>query len=241
MQPQVLVTFSLSLYIFMHVEKLGAIDYMYIFTYNSHEKIVLRFQASVNRGTDSRGGAMNTLSYGLLALLSQGPCTGYELMLQIQPVWQAKHSQIYPLLAKMEQNDLVHFVAVPQKEKPDKKVYSITELGIAALQQWIPEQTSEPVKRDELLLKLYGIWLADPVRMGQLFEERLQMFTKKLAKLTASLEELNKEKAEDGDSRSLRSTSFGKHILLKRAMDNAHMEIEWCKWVQQLLREEYGS
>lgn len=183
---------------------------------------------------------MNTLSYGLLALLSQGPCTGYELMLQIQPVWQAKHSQIYPLLAKMEQNGLVQFVTVPQKEKPDKKVYSITDRGISMLQQWIPEPTSEPVKRDELLLKLYGIWLAEPERAERLFEERLQMFSKKSVKLAASLEELGKQSAEE-EPRSLSSSSFGKHILLKRAMDNAQMEIEWCKWVLQLLKERHGT
>ncbi|GAA4872812.1 PadR family transcriptional regulator [Paenibacillus vulneris] len=181
---------------------------------------------------------MNTLSYGLLALLSQGPCTGYELMLQIQPVWQAKHSQIYPLLSKMEQNGLVQFVAVPQKEKPDKKVYSITERGIAALRQWIPEPTSEPVKRDELLLKLYGVWLADPEKAEQLFEERLQTFTKRSVKLNAFLETLHKQMEEEGGTRSLSSPSFGRYILLKRALDNARMEMEWCEWALQLLREQ---
>ncbi|WP_028551831.1 PadR family transcriptional regulator [Paenibacillus sp. UNC451MF] len=184
---------------------------------------------------------MNTLSYGLLALLSQGPCTGYELMLQIQPVWQAKHSQIYPLLAKMEQNGLIHFVAVPQKEKPDKKVYSITELGIAELQRWIPESTSEPVKRDELLLKLYGIWLAEPDKTKSLFEERLQIFSKKKEKMKGFLEELSQRNLKDGGNQSFRSASFGKYILLKRAMDNAQMEIEWCKWVIQMLDEEGSS
>lgn len=181
---------------------------------------------------------MNTLSYGLLALLAQGPCTGYELMLQIQPVWQAKHSQIYPLLSKLEHNGFVRFVAVPQKEKPDKKVYSITDRGVDALQQWIPNVTSEPVKRDEMLLKTYCIWLADPSKTERLFEERLERYGKKLVKFNASLAELKKESEGQDEPLGIRSPSFGKYILLRRAIDHAHMEAEWCRWVLQLLKGE---
>ncbi|MDG0809159.1 PadR family transcriptional regulator [Cohnella rhizosphaerae] len=42
-------------------------------------------------------------------------------MLRIQPFWPAKHSQIYPLLAKLEQEDYISVELVPQRDKPDKK------------------------------------------------------------------------------------------------------------------------
>lgn len=181
---------------------------------------------------------MNTLSYGLLAMLAQGPCTGYELMLQIQPVWQAKHSQIYPLLAKLEQNGFVRFVEVPQKEKPDKKVYSITERGVEALKQWLPSETSEPVKRDEMLLKTYCIWLVDPSKTERLFEERLESFWKKMSKYKSMLSELHREDDNAERLPGAGSASFGQYILLKRAIDSAQMEMDWCRWVLQLLQEQ---
>src|SRR6266540_3339697 len=98
---------------------------------------------------------MNTLSYGLLCLLTRGSRSGYELMQQIEPFWQANHSQIYPLLAMLEKEGLVQFQLVPQSDKPDKKVYSITSQGEATLQSWIIEPTDGPVIRDELILKTY--------------------------------------------------------------------------------------
>ena len=49
----------------------------------------------------------NTLRYILLGLLSKKKMTGYELNQsfknEIGEFWQAKHSQIYPELAKMEE------------------------------------------------------------------------------------------------------------------------------------------
>ncbi len=64
---------------------------------------------------------MNILSYGLLGLLTREESSGYDLMLKIQPHWQAKHSQIYPLLSKMENEELLSSRWVQQSDKPDKK------------------------------------------------------------------------------------------------------------------------
>ncbi|MFD0681486.1 MULTISPECIES: PadR family transcriptional regulator [unclassified Paenibacillus] len=175
---------------------------------------------------------MNTLSYGLLAMLTGGSRTGYELMQQIQPLWRAKHSQIYPLLAKLEQSGYVRFVSVAQKEKPDKKIYSITEQGIAQLRQWIPNTTSEPVKRDELLLKAYCVSLTDPSAAKSLIQARIALFESKLEKYSQMLAELKKEL--DGDL-SFTSPGFGNYILLQRAVSNSQAELEWCGWVYGLL------
>jgi DNA-binding PadR family transcriptional regulator len=91
---------------------------------------------------------MNTLSYGLLSLLSHSPLSGYDLMLRIQPFWPAKHSQIYPLLANLEKEEQVTFELVAQSDKPDKKVYSITNKGIDSLREWLSVPASDPVMRD---------------------------------------------------------------------------------------------
>lgn len=64
---------------------------------------------------------MNTLSYGLLALLSANSLSGYELTQNIKPLWRAGHSQIYPLLMSMEQQGYITFKLIEQTDKPDKK------------------------------------------------------------------------------------------------------------------------
>lgn len=98
------------------------------------------YNYAINRNQE--GTPLNTLAYGLLGLVARTPSSGYDLMLQLQPFWQAKHSQIYPLLAKMEQEGYLEFTRVPQTDRPDKKVYSITEKGRTALREWLTQSTS---------------------------------------------------------------------------------------------------
>lgn len=180
---------------------------------------------------------MNTLSYGLLSLLTRGSCSGYELMQHIQPFWQAKHSQIYPLLAMLEKEGLVQFQLVPQSDKPDKKVYSITSQGEAALQAWIIEPTDGPVSRDELILKTYCIQLVDAERADHLFKEREALYQEKLVYFEKRMSSLLQEHKQELDSLGIGSPHFGSYVLVQKAILQNQANLEWCKWIRELLRK----
>ena len=98
---------------------------------------------------------MNTLSYGLLGILSNESMSGYDLMLRMNLFWHTRHSHIYPLLAKLEADKYVEFILVKQCGKPDKKVYTPTENGIKVVKEWLEEITPEPISKDAMLLKTY--------------------------------------------------------------------------------------
>lgn len=178
---------------------------------------------------------MNTLSYGLLGLLARGSLSGYDLMLKIQPFWQAKHSQIYPLLSKLEQEGYVSHVHIEQKDKPDKKVYSIQDKGINALQDWIVQPTTSPVVRDEMLLKVYCLWLTDTAKAIPLFKERIELYTTKLAYYNKLLGEIQLESGESQRHMHISSPLFAQYIMLKKAQGSAEANLEWCQWVLSLL------
>lgn len=67
----------------------------------------------------------NTLRYILLGLLSKKKMTGYELNQsfknEIGEFWQAKHSQIYPELAKMEEQGIIQHQVEITGEKLEKE------------------------------------------------------------------------------------------------------------------------
>ena len=48
-------------------------------------------------------------------------------------LWQARHSQSYPELARLEGEGLVGHRVVERQDRPDKKVYEITGTGLEAL------------------------------------------------------------------------------------------------------------
>lgn len=83
------------------------------------------------------------LRHGLLGLLKYGSMTGYELHKifseQLYFFWQAQPSQIYRELNAMEKEGLLSSSVEIQKDRPNKKVYSITEAGRKELQQWLAQ------------------------------------------------------------------------------------------------------
>ncbi|MFC5404927.1 PadR family transcriptional regulator [Cohnella soli] len=179
---------------------------------------------------------MNTLSYGLLSLLSHSPLSGYDLMLRIQPFWPAKHSQIYPLLSALEKENQVSFETVSQSDKPDKKVYSITSKGLASLREWLAEPASDPVMRDELMLKAYCVSAVDPVIARPLFQRRLEHYEAKLIRFEEKIASIQRDGGlSDGESPNYHSDRFGAYILLNKAMMSSRTNIEWCRWVLDLI------
>jgi DNA-binding PadR family transcriptional regulator len=81
-----------------------------------------------------------SLKHGLLGLLNQKPMTGYDLAKEFRDYmshfWQAKSSNIYRDLDAMEKKGWLVSKRVIQDEKPNKRVYSITDKGKAEFMDW---------------------------------------------------------------------------------------------------------
>lgn len=95
----------------------------------------------------------------LLALLNRAPMHGYELKAafeaELGALWTLNYGQLYPALERLETDGLVAKERVIQDDRPDKKVYSITEAGRAELHRWIEEEGSPPrLNREEFYFKL---------------------------------------------------------------------------------------
>ena len=82
-----------------------------------------------------------SLKHGLLGLLNYGSMTGYELdkafKASLSFFWQAKTSQIYRELDAMEQSGWLSSQRVVQTEKPNRRVYTITNGGKEELAHWL--------------------------------------------------------------------------------------------------------
>lgn len=112
------------------------------------------------------------ITYGVLGLLALwGPLSGYDLKHlfdhMLAPMWGAAQSQIYKELRRMQSLGWVDMQREEQESRPDRKIYSITEQGQAALRQWQAQPPDVFQLRDELLLKvLYGAY-ASPDDLAQ--------------------------------------------------------------------------
>lgn len=102
----------------------------------------------------------NKSLYALLGILSLGPQSGYEIKKMIEGslihFWQEGYGQIYPNLKKLVSHELATVHTEQQKDKPDKKIYQVTEKGKQELQHWLEKPIDHlPPEKNELLLKLF--------------------------------------------------------------------------------------
>lgn len=82
-----------------------------------------------------------SLDYAILGFLNYHPYTGYDLKKifdsSVQHFWSADQSQIYRTLNRLTERGFATMEVVPQDDRPDRKVYHITEAGRADLLHWL--------------------------------------------------------------------------------------------------------
>ncbi len=106
------------------------------------------------------------VAYAILGLLAfGGPLSGYDIKRLFDHIlavmWATAQSQIYKELRHMKALGWVAMEREEQESRPDRKLYSITEEGRAALRRWQAQPPEVFQLRDELLLKmLFGSFAA---------------------------------------------------------------------------------
>lgn len=101
-----------------------------------------------------------SLQHAILGILSQQPMTGYDLKIEcfdrsIAHFWQADQAQIYRTLDKMAEAGYVASTLEIQTERPNRKVYSLTDAGRAELRRWLLTPQALVAYREPLLVQLF--------------------------------------------------------------------------------------
>ncbi len=101
-----------------------------------------------------------SLTHAILGLLTITPMTGYELKTQafdnsIAHFWQADQAQIYRALSAMAEQGWVESRLEIQEDRPNRKVYYITEAGREELHRWLHTEQPLPVHREPFLVQMF--------------------------------------------------------------------------------------
>lgn len=101
-----------------------------------------------------------SLKFAILGILNAIPMTGYDLKHQafdatVRHFWPADQSQIYRTLNQLADKGLATVSVEEQDDRPDRKVYAITEAGRQALTDWLKSDQTVPTLRDPLLVQLF--------------------------------------------------------------------------------------
>ena len=166
------------------------------------------------------------LGDAILACLTEGPMTGYELAktfdASIGFYWKANHQQIYRELSKLRDRGHVQGREVVQSGKPNKLVYTLTPEGRAALRHWAARPSSPASMKDDLLVRLYALDSVDIEPLRDDLMARLEHHRDRLARY----ERLLNKRFPQGTASP---ADTGKLLLLHMGLRHERSVAEWCE------------
>lgn len=142
------------------------------------------------------------LRNAVMAALLDGEASGYDLAkgfaASVANFWMATPQQIYRELERMEGDGLVAARVVTQQRRPNKRLFSLTEAGLAALRGYVEEAPSKPPAiRDELMVKVQCVDIGDPAPVRAAVVERMERAAVRLARYERMRERLLDGRDED--------------------------------------------
>jgi DNA-binding PadR family transcriptional regulator len=183
-------------------------------------------------------GPVSLLGYAMLSLLAITSLSGYDMAREMRKpnaffFGQGHVSQIYPELARLEAAGLVTVKIVEQQSRPDKKVYTLSPVGLAELRRWLTEPTPMTEPRSAFLIKASCLWLADPAQALIQFRERERYHQGLLEAYEADLASIEAHYGED--IVTLKTHLFGDYVTLSRGVGYEREHLAWLRWTIALL------
>lgn len=150
----------------------------------------------------SETGRSSVLSRALLGLISAEPMSGYGLARLFERTlaraWPARHPQIYPALAALEEQGLLR---VSETGPRRRKTYAVTKEGIETVQRWLRETQPDRTVRNETILRLFMLWLLDAREAIAFFDEEIDAHRERLVGFEQTLADDERQRREHGTAR----------------------------------------
>lgn len=173
--------------------------------------------------------------YALLGVLNSTSASGYDIKKfcdsSISFFWNENYGHIYPLLQKMNEEELVTKEVQQTEGKPSKNIYSITEKGRNELNEWLKLPIEITPMRSELLLKVF---MSRDIPVSTIINNITEIkkeFETKLMKFSDIENHLNNNKEIDKKNLVLWL------LTVKNGKELAQAEIKWCEDALKLLAE----
>ncbi len=179
-----------------------------------------------------------SIKCAILGILSWKSSTGYELKKIFEDSsfmhWSGNNNQIYKALLQMEEEELVLSQVVHQDGSPSKKVYTITEDGLAELRQWLLSPPEAPEIKKTFLVQLAWSDLLSSQEVCELLsryedEIKMQWF----------MQQENKRRALHSPNRSPRERFLWERIS-ENMISTYEQELHWIRETRRKLLEQEG-
>jgi DNA-binding PadR family transcriptional regulator len=170
-----------------------------------------------------------SLKYVVLGLLAQRPKHGYELKLEAERLLggnaELNPGQLYPLLRKLAEQHLIAGERIEQEDRPDKRVFTLTEGGSHDLGQWLEEPLPPKVERTSTFIRFVVLALVRRDQVPAFLQSQRRLLLEFIGRLVA--DRVERQKGDDLATNALREAT----IL------HAEADLKWIDWLEAMLRD----
>ena len=167
-----------------------------------------------------------SLKYVLLGLLSRQPRYGYELKREAEQLLghgaDLNPGQLYPLLRKLADQGLIVGERIEQEDRPDKRVFTVTDAGACELHTWLDEPLTPQVGRSPLFLRFMVLALVRPKMRAVFLQQQRHILLGYIGQLVA-----DREKYQNSDD--LATSALREATIL-----HAEADLKWIEWLESL-------
>jgi DNA-binding PadR family transcriptional regulator len=179
------------------------------------------------------------LRHAVLAAMLDEELSGYQLSkafdLGVANFWHAQPQQMYAELARLEKEGLITGREVVQENRPNKRLFTVTDAGLAELERFTAAAAKPSFVRDDLLVKVQAADHVDTdTLIGQLTERaafaqsRIDLFGKLLRAMRG-------DRAEEDFL--LHGARVGPYLTCLRGLAFEQGNRDWCARTVTTLRE----
>jgi DNA-binding PadR family transcriptional regulator len=184
-----------------------------------------------------------SLRDAVLAALLEGESSGYDLAksfdASVANFWMATPQQLYRELDRLAEQGLIQARVVHQERRPNKRIFSLTEGGYEAIQEFTARAPKPCVIRDELAVKVLAADAGDAQAVREFTLERLQWATAKLQRY-----ERFRTRLLDGRSEEeylAQAERVGPYLTLLRGISFEQENIRWAERVLTVIERRQGA
>lgn len=178
------------------------------------------------------------LRHAVLAALLDGEYSGYQLAkafdLGVANFWHALPQQLYLELTRLEKDGLIAGRQIVQENRPNKRLFSVTEEGVSELERFAATPAKPSFIRDDLMVQVQASDALDTATVIAQLDERADIAKAKIGIFDAMLRRMRGDLDEE---RFLaEGERIGPYLTCLRGRQFERDNHEWCARTASVLR-----
>jgi DNA-binding PadR family transcriptional regulator len=165
----------------------------------------------------------------VLGLLAERPMSGYDLTKHFDEslagAWSARHSQIYPELARLQEAGLIR---VAEEGPRGRKRYTVTEAGLKEVRRWLVATEPDRTSRSEAYMRVFLLWLVEPTDAHEYLRRQAEFHDQNLTRMESQVAALGETTPAE------RWTRIG----LEAGIRHERTLLQWTQWAMGEIRRD---